>query len=375
MLRTDGFLLELDAAGRNLIFATLIGGAYDEDVYGLALTGDTVTIAGRTRSPDFPASDHSLPSCNLASFSYPSAIFLASFNRSGKLVTSVQYGACVQEVVTGLVAASSGVWLTAWYADQKRTFAASIDLASTTPVGISAVVNAASFEMGTCTPLEIITVIGSGLGPKQGVAAPAANLPVSLGGTQLFFNGQPAPLLFVQEHQINAIVPSSVARAGVISIWAASTAGRASSAVLLTATEIFTPGLFTLDGSGIGQGAILNQDGSINSASNAASRGSIVSLFWTGGGVTNPLYADGQVISTTVPLLYGAAAIIGDQFAYRDDVLYAGVAPGLVNGTLQLNNRIPQNAQTGPAVPIAVFSSLGSDINIPSQPGVTISVK
>jgi hypothetical protein len=52
------------------------------------------------------------------------------------------------------------------------------------------------------------------------------------------------------------------------------------------------PGLFSVDASGRGQGAILNQD---NSALNPAEKGSIIQRFGTGDGVTNPAGVDGRV--------------------------------------------------------------------------------
>jgi uncharacterized protein (TIGR03437 family) len=51
-------------------------------------------------------------------------------------------------------------------------------------------------------------------------------------------------------------------------------------------------------------------------------------------------------------------------------VAFAGDAPYLVSGVLQLNVQIPAGAQTGPAVSL-VMSTGG----VSSQAGVTVSVK
>jgi uncharacterized protein (TIGR03437 family) len=55
------------------------------------------------------------------------------------------------------------------------------------------------------------------------------------------------------------------------------------------------PGIFTLNGSGSGQAAVLNQDGSINSPRNPADPGSVVSLFLTGTGQTSPPSVEGEI--------------------------------------------------------------------------------
>src|SRR6185312_5976739 len=62
----------------------------------------------------------------------------------------------------------------------------------------------------------------------------------------------------------------------------------------LIAVATASPGLFTLTKDGKGQGAILNQDGSPNGPANPAALGSVISLFGTGQGPTNPVVPDGQ---------------------------------------------------------------------------------
>ena len=64
------------------------------------------------------------------------------------------------------------------------------------------------------------------------------------------------------------------------------------------------PGIFSLDGSGQGLLAILNQDGSVNSPSNPAARGSIVTIYATGGDERDPAVADGQILSDVLPRTY-----------------------------------------------------------------------
>src|SRR5205807_764416 len=76
--------------------------------------------------------------------------------------------------------------------------------------------------------------------------------------------------------------------------------GRSGNAVVLPVVAS-SPALFTLDSSGRGQAAILNQNGSVNSMANPATRGSIVSLYGTGEGATTPAGVDGSVAGAAAP--------------------------------------------------------------------------
>jgi uncharacterized protein (TIGR03437 family) len=126
------------------------------------------------------------------------------------------------------------------------------------------------------------------------------------------------------------------------------------------------PGLFTASASGSGQAAMLNQNGQINSAQFPAAPGSIVTLFGTGEGQSNPIPVDGSVTAAPFPKPVQSVTVqIGGQPA---DVLYAGPAPSLVAGVLQVNVRVPANVPSGNA---SVVVTVG---NVNSAPGVTMSV-
>jgi uncharacterized protein (TIGR03437 family) len=80
-----------------------------------------------------------------------------------------------------------------------------------------------------------------------------------------------------------------------------------------------------MDGSGVGQGAILDQNSTVNSPSNPAEKGSIVIVFASGAGQTDPGGADGQIAGDTLPTpLLPVSVQIGGLEA---KVLYAGAAP------------------------------------------------
>ena len=132
------------------------------------------------------------------------------------------------------------------------------------------------------------------------------------------------------------------------------------------------PGIFAADASGVGGGAILNQDSSINGRLNPAARGSVVAIYLTGTGATNPPGVDGAVTGNTPPFPSVAQAVtvtIGGVPVPAAQVVYSGAAPGLVEGLTQIDAYVPQGVMPGPAVPVTV--TIGG---IASQPGITLSV-
>lgn len=102
-----------------------------------------------------------------------------------------------------------------------------------------------------------------------------------------------------------------------------------------------SPGVFTVDGN---FAAALNEDGTVNSFTNPAKLGSIVSVFATGLGPISPAQADGSLVGLPLPVntLPVAAQYpcfpCETPFAY--DVLYAGPAPFLIAGASQINFRM-----------------------------------
>jgi uncharacterized protein (TIGR03437 family) len=142
----------------------------------------------------------------------------------------------------------------------------------------------------------------------------------------------------------------------------------ATSAALTLPVVASEPGLFTADASGKGEGAILNQDFSINSATNPAAPGTAIMLFGTGGGLTNPPSVDGVLnpMTSTGVLVLATTATIGGQPA---TVLYAGPAPALVAGIFQVNLTIPTGTPSGNA---AVVVTVGA---ASSQAAVTVAVQ
>lgn len=233
-------------------------------------------------------------------------------------------------------------------------------------IGVQAVANAASSLSGPIAPGEVIVIYGSGMGPDQLTQnQPAGNgfLPTNLAGTTVLIDGAFAPIIYTSANLVAAVAP--FATTGSIAQLFVQYQGQGSAAFNLSVATV-TPGLFTLNGSGAGQAAAVNQDGSLNGAAHAAKAGSFVSLYVTGAGQTNPGGSDGHLAAVPLPLpVLPVTVTIGGKSA---PINYAGASPGTVEGIMQVNAQIPSGLAAGNA---AVVVQVGTSS---TQPGVTVSV-
>src|ERR1051326_6971603 len=208
------------------------------------------------------------------------------------------------------------------------------------------VVNAASGLRGELAPGEIITIWGNNIGPKISASAVLDEqgfIAKELSGVRVLFDGSPAPLLYVSAERVNTVVPYGVD--GRPSTQIMIERQGQTSAPFSIRVEKCPPAIFTADSSGEGQGAIVNEDGSNNSPTDPAPRGSIVSIFATGEGQTNPQGADGKLAVSPLPTpVLPVQVLIGDMEA---EIRYVGGAPGEVAGVLQINVRIPEAIPVG----------------------------
>jgi len=235
-------------------------------------------------------------------------------------------------------------------------------------IGPGGAINAASGESGAIAPGELITVYGTYLSPPAGGASPAlvdGVVPTEYLGTSVSINGAAAPLLFVSPSQINAVVPFSASASSSAELKVQGF-GYASEPLLLAVAPA-TPGLFTADGSGKGQIAALNQDGTINSASNPAGAGDVVTVFGTGFGATLPMSRDGVLANSD--LLNIALPVRVTMAGQQARVTYAGSASGMISGVSQIKFEILGGLQPGA---VAVVARAG---DFASPGAATIAVK
>lgn len=237
---------------------------------------------------------------------------------------------------------------------------------------LSQVVNAASGIAGGVSPGEILSVRGyaTGAAAVGGLQFDAAGLVASKGnGLQVTFDGRAAPLIYTSANQTNVIVPYEVAgkASTAMQVVYEAAAGTVQTAAWVLPVVGSAPGVFTMDATGTGPAAVLNQDGSVNSATNPAAGGSVISIFATGEGQTLPAGVTGSVTQsiTTVPVLPVTVTVGG----VASTVQYAGPAPGEVAGVLQVNAVVPPGIAPGTAVAVTVSAG-----GVASQAGVTIAV-
>jgi uncharacterized protein (TIGR03437 family) len=245
-----------------------------------------------------------------------------------------------------------------------QTVNVSLTVGAAPPPAITAIVNAATLQPGPIGPGEIISIFGTNAGPSTPqtfTLTAAGTVPTTLGGVTVTFNNVSAPLIYVSATQINAIVPYEVA--GQTTVPVEVQFGGMTSAILQANVVATDPGIFSVSQGGSGQGAILNQDYSVNGANNPAAKGSVIQIFATGEGQLVPAVATGSVTPGAPPFSKPVATpvtvTIGGQTA---QIEYAGEAPTLVSGVIQINAVIPAGAASGNQ-PVVVTIGTNSNTN------------
>lgn len=232
------------------------------------------------------------------------------------------------------------------------------------------VTDAASLAAFGVSPGQLISLFGRNIGPavNQPMIIEDGKVSSRVANTTVLFDGTPAAVLFASGGQINAIVPCDVAGKTTVEVQVESNGAWTNTQTL----DVFPtfPSLFTLSNSGTGRGAILNADGSVNSPSNGTARGEVAMLYGSGAGQTNPACADGAITPEAGPYPVPVAPVSVEVGGKAAAVEFAGGAPGLVRGVIQINVKLAADTPTGPNVPVVV--KIGDGV---SQSGVTMAVK
>ncbi len=235
------------------------------------------------------------------------------------------------------------------------------------PTITSIVTSAAQSQSTGLAPGEIISIYGSALaGSTRTNSASGGRFETLIDGVRVWIGNTPAPILYLSPGQINVQVPFELAGGGTVGVSVEYQGVR--SAVRNLTQRSVSPAIFTVDASGRGQAALLNQDYARNTGSSPAKRGSAIMIFGTGGGATvSPSESGALAGSHPNPTRAGVFVWIGGQ---RVPALYSGTSPGSLSGLLQVNAIVPDGVAAGARVPLVIEVD-----GVVSQDGVTIAVE
>jgi uncharacterized protein (TIGR03437 family) len=211
------------------------------------------------------------------------------------------------------------------------------------------VVNAASFT-GPIAPGSIAAIFGNFLLPAP-VSAVLLPIPGNLGGLSLQFTGASlAPLFYANTGQANAQIPWELTGQSQTTITA--TISGQTSAPQTVSLAIYAPGIFTANGEGIGQGAVLDVNNQLIASGNPTTAGAVIQIYCTGlGPVTNrPATGAASPVSPLSQTTTTPKVVIGGVPAF---VQFAGLTPTEV-GVYQVNVVVPQGSPTGLSVPVTI---------------------
>ncbi|MFN7921513.1 MAG: SBBP repeat-containing protein [Bryobacteraceae bacterium] len=216
-------------------------------------------------------------------------------------------------------------------------------------VGIDAIVDAATGAPGPLVPRSLMIIRGAGLGQDPRVRVNDLELPVlRSSSTELWVRVPDEVEAFQSNGEL--IVESGGQRSQPVGVGFAAAA----------------PALFTADGSGTGQALAFNEDGTLNSATNPAARGSILGLLVNGLGKYR--MEGGSVVPR------GALSVIfANTYANGVDANLV-TAPGLPGPVIQVKIFVPSNyalisaGQTFPrAIPVWInVEGAGTTRNSPA---------
>jgi len=272
---------------------------------------------------------------------------LREVGTGGTISTIAGTGACcyVGDGGPPLAAALNSPWNVAvdsagnvYFTDYGNNAVRAIGFAAAAPA-IGSVVNGASNQVVPIASGELVVIYGSGLGPRQ-LAQAVGTSSTQLAGVSVLFNGVPGQVQYVSAGQVSAVAPPGLSGS---SAQVTVAYGRLSSNTVSVPLAAAAPALFTGGGSGSGQAAAINQDGSLNGTGNPAPAGSTITLLATG------------------TASFAPSVTVGGQAA---TVISTTATPGVVSIVVQ----IPGGLGTG-SVPVVVQAG-----GVTSPDGVTVTV-
>jgi uncharacterized protein (TIGR03437 family) len=241
------------------------------------------------------------------------------------------------------------------------------------PIGptITSVLNGASFLPGIQSN-SWITITGTNLASTSRIWNAAQDivnnvLPTSLDGVRVSINGKAAVVYFISPTQINVLAPSD-STTGPVQVTV--TNSNSTSVAFTAQLQRYSPAFFAFDVLGgrypaavNGEGSYLGPAGLFGSAlqTKPAGSGSVILLFGTGFGPTNPSVPADRVFAGATSLADPVTVTIGDLAA---QVVFSGIVS---NGLYQFNVVVPN-------LPNGEFEVLATIGGMRTQPNVFVAV-
>jgi uncharacterized protein (TIGR03437 family) len=226
---------------------------------------------------------------------------------------------------------------------------------------VQALQSAASFDTSTFSPGQMVVVWGTNLGPKDLVRL--QDLPPSqqldsnglvrdnMAGVRILFDGIPGRMVYARQDTCAVVIPYFGATKATTHVQVEYQGVR--SDPLEIPVSPAAPGLFTASMQGSGQGAIqVDANGTANSTDHPAHPDSTVVLWLTGEGVTDPPGVDGRLALDILPK--PVAPVYVEIGGLAANIEYAGAAPTMMPGLMQINAHLDRNVAPGNAVPVRV---------------------
>ena len=211
----------------------------------------------------------------------------------------------------------------------------------------------------SCTPGSVASLMGRWLNAGTQPSAAPTGSSTELAGTQVIVNGYPVPLVYASATRVDFVCPATIA-GGELEV-SAQIEGAASNAIY--ANQQATLGLYSVDGSGHGQGrvtfsgtSLLPTPRSYLNNGQPAEPGDTISILSTGAGLGGN------------PSLLGVS--IGGVSA---TVNHVQAMPGMA-GIYRIDVTVPAAAAPGDAVPVVVQVAESSGATITSNT-VTIAIE
>jgi len=342
-----GFVAKLSLDGGTIEYATYIWINF-RPVLALGSSGD-VYISGST-GVGFPVTASGPVQCVGGNFDLLGSGVVAHLDAQGALLDATYVG---EQDPGALATGPDGSVLLAGQALSTIRFGDPGWTASACMT--QSILNSATLDIAGVVPGAFMSLAGFGIGPETGaIAVPGPDgTPISLGGVQVLFDGSPVPILYAQSRQVNFQVPIELGGRGTTSIMLKYNS--ATFGPFTVGVRFGDPGLFRVRPNVSAQAYAMNQDGTSNSQSNPASRGSIVALWGTGLGLLDPLCPTGGL---NPPGAVNLAPGFSVNVRGGGPVLYAGSAPTLACGVIQINMQVPVDAKPGALLlnPESVFT-------------------